>query len=141
MVYFFRSLSLISEKVRKDYLASRKCQLKNNMYRRGKCVVREMCSQINIRSTKCLVGKMSSWGNSRSRKCLVVEMPSGGSVGREIDHLGCVSQGSVGRGNVQSGKCPDSVFNFFNLALEELPEKQTNFVLGLYSQAFLFLCF
>ena len=88
-----------------------------------------MCSRVNIRSGKCLVGQMSGRGNVKSV-----------SVG-ELSSRGCVSRGSVGRGNVQSGKCPDSVFNFFNLALEELLEKQTNFVLGLYSQAFLFLCF
>ena len=99
------------------------------MYRRGKSVVGEMCSRVNIRSGKCLVGQMSGRGNVKSV-----------SVG-ELSSRGCVSRGSVGRGNVQSGKCPDSVFNLFNFALEELLEKQTNFVLGLYSQAFLFLCF
>ena len=76
---------------------SRKCRLGNNMYRREKSVVGEMCSRVNIRSGKCLVGQMSGRGNVKSV-----------SVG-ELSSRGCVSRGSVGRGNVQSGKCPDPV--------------------------------
>ena len=106
------------------------------MYRKRKCVVGEMFSQINIRSRKCLVGEMSSRGNSRSGKCLAREMPSQGSVGQGIDQSGMCQSGKC-----RSEKCPDSVFNFFNFVLEELLEKQTNLVLGLYSKAFLFLCF
>ena len=95
-----------------------------------------MRSRGNVQSDKYPLGEMSSRGNSRSGKCLVGEMPSRGSFDRGIVQLEMCQSGKC-----RSGKCSDSVFNFFNLAMKELLEKQTNFVLGLYSQAFLFLCF
>ena len=88
--------------LRKDYLASRKFRLRNNMCRRGKCVAGEMCSRVNIRSGKCPVGELSSRGNVWSGKCQVGEV----SVG-ELSSRGWVSWGNVGRGNIQSGKCLD----------------------------------
>ena len=55
-----------------------------------------MCSRGNVQSGKYPLGEMSSRGSSHSGKCLVGEMSSQGSVGRE---------------NVQLGKCPDSDFS------------------------------
>ena len=69
------------------------------MYRRGKSVVGEMCSRVNIRSGKCLVEQMSGRGNVKSGKCRSANCPVGDVSVEEVS----------GGGNVKSGKCPDPI--------------------------------
>ena len=72
----------------------------------GKYPLGEMSGWGNVQLEKCPVGEIAAWANIWSGKCQVGEV----SVG-EFSSRGCVSRGSVGRVNVQSGKCPDSLGN------------------------------
>ena len=72
----------------------------------GKYPLGEMSGRGNVQLEKCPVGEIAAWANIWSGECQVVEV----SVG-ELSSRGCVGRGSVGRVNVQSGKCPDSLGN------------------------------
>ena len=74
---------------------SKKCRLGNNMYRRGKSVVGEMCSRVNIRSGKCLVEQMSGRGNVKSGKCRSANCPVGDVSVEEVSGGEMSSRGSV----------------------------------------------
>ena len=76
------------------------------MNRKGKCAVGEISARGNVQLEKRPVGEIAARENIWSGKCQVGEV----SVG-EFSSRGCVSRGSVGRVNVQSGKCPDSLGN------------------------------
>ena len=72
----------------------------------GKYPLGEMPGRGNVQLEKRPVGEIAARENIWSGKCQVGEV----SVG-DFSSWRCVNRGSVGRVNVQSGKCPDSLGN------------------------------